>query len=68
VQECVVNLQELLKSGRLVDKMFAFSPIIPDEDDKKIHKTLRVPTNITILDAPFKISSSRTNPFEKQKQ
>ena len=30
VQDFIVNLQELLKNGQMVDKMFAFCPINPD--------------------------------------
>ena len=35
VQDFIVNLQELLKNGQMVDKMFAFCPINPDGTDKK---------------------------------
>jgi hypothetical protein len=37
MQEFIVNLQELLKNGQLVDKFFAFSPLKPDGGEKKIH-------------------------------
>jgi hypothetical protein len=66
-QEFTVDLQELLKNGQLVDKSFAFSPVKSDVGDKKIQKTLGVPTNMTMLGAHFKISSNGKNPFEKQK-
>ena len=60
VQEFIVNLQELLKNGQLVDRMFAFCPINLDGKDKT--------TNMTMLVTHFKISSNGKNPFEKQKQ
>jgi hypothetical protein len=47
--------------------MFAFCPIIPDIADKKIYKTLGVPTNMTMLGAHFNIMSNGKNPFEEQK-
>ncbi len=49
IQEFVVNLQELLKNGQLVDKFFAFSPVKPDGGEKKIHEPSGVPTNMTML-------------------
>jgi hypothetical protein len=67
VQDFIVNLQELLKNGQFVDKMFAFCPIDLDGTDKKIHETSGIPTNMTMLGANFKISSNGKNPFEKQK-
>ena len=66
-QEFIVNLQEFLKNGQLVDKSFAFSPVKSDGRDKKIHETLGVPTNMTMLGVHFKISSNGKNPFKKQK-
>jgi hypothetical protein len=66
-QEFIVNIQKLLKNGQLVDKSFTFSPVKSDRRDKTIHKTLGVPTNMTMLGAHFKISSNGKNPFEKQK-
>jgi hypothetical protein len=63
-----MNLQELQKNGQLVDKMFAFCLINPDEKDKKIYDISGFPTNMTMLGAHFKISSNGKNPFEKQKQ
>ncbi len=66
-QEFIVSLQELLKNGQLVDKFFAFSPVKPDRGEKKIHKMLGMPTNMTMLGAHFKISSNGKNHFEKQK-
>jgi hypothetical protein len=66
-QEFIVNLQELLKNGQLVNKSFAFSPVKSDGGDKKTHETLGVPTNMTMLGAHFKISSNGKNPFKKQK-
>ena len=66
-QEFIVNLQELLKNGQLVDKFFAFTPVKPDGGEKKIHEASGVPTNMTMLGAHFKISSNGRNPFEKQK-
>ena len=68
VQDFIVNLQELLKNGQLVDKMFAFCPIDPDGTDKKIHEVSGIQSNMTVLGAHFKISSNGKNPFEKQKQ
>jgi hypothetical protein len=68
VQDFIINIQELLKNGQLVDKMFAFCPIDPDGTDKKIHEVTGIQTNMTILGAHFKISSNGKNPFEKQKQ
>ncbi len=68
MQDFIVNLQELLKNGQLVNKMFAFCPIDPDGTDKKIHEVSGIQTNMTILGAHFKISSNSKNPFEKQKQ
>ncbi len=67
MQEFIVNLQELLKNGQLVDKFFAFSPVKPDGGEKKIHKMSGVPTNMTMLGAHFKILSNGKNPFEKHK-
>ncbi len=66
-QEFIVNLQELLKNGQLVNKSFAFSPVNSDRGDKKIHKTLGMPTKMTMLGAHFKISSNGKNPSKKQK-
>jgi hypothetical protein len=66
-QEFIVNLQELLKNGQLVDKFFAFCPVKPDGGEKKIHEASGVPTNMTMLGAHFKITSNGRNPFEKQK-
>ena len=66
VQDFIVTFQELLKNGQLVNKMFAFCPIIPDGMDKKIHETSGIPTNMTMLGAHFKISSNGKNLFEKQ--
>jgi hypothetical protein len=66
-QEFIVNLQELLTNGQLVNKSFAFSPVKSDGGDKKIHETSGVPTNMTMLGAHFKISSNGKNPFKKQK-
>jgi hypothetical protein len=68
VQDFIVNLQELLKNGQIVNKMFAFCPINPDGTDKKIHETSGIVTNMTMLGAHFKISSNGKNLFEKQKQ
>ncbi len=68
MQDFIVNLQELLKNGQMVDKMFAFFPINPDGTDKKIHETSGIVTNMTMLGAHFKISSNGRNPFEKQKR
>jgi hypothetical protein len=68
VQDFIVNLQELLKNGQLVDKMFAFCPINPDGTDKKIHEVSGIQPIITSLGAHFKISSNGKNLFEKQKQ
>ncbi len=68
VQDFIVNLQELLKNGQLVDKMFAFCPIDPDGTDKRIHEVSGIQPNMTILGTHFKILSNGKNPFEKQKQ
>jgi hypothetical protein len=68
VQDFIVNLQELLKNGQLVDKLFAFCPIDPDRTDKKIHEVSGIQLNMTIHGAHFKISSNSKNPFEKQMQ
>ncbi len=68
MQDFIVNLQELLKNGQFVNKMFTFCPIDPDGADKKIHETSGIPTNMTMLGAHFKISSNSRNPFKKQKQ
>ncbi len=68
VQDFIVNLQELLKNGQFVDKMFAFCPIDPYGMDKKIHETSGIPTNMTMLGTHFNISSNGRNPFKKQKQ
>jgi hypothetical protein len=67
MQEFIVNLQELLKNGQLVDKFFTFCPVKPDEGEKKIHEASGMPTNMTMLGAHFKTSSNGRNPFEKQK-
>ncbi len=64
----MTSLQELLKNGQIVDKNFAFCPVKPDGGTKKIHDPSKVPTNMTLLSAHFKISSTKNkNPFEKQK-
>jgi hypothetical protein len=68
VQDFIVNLQELLKNGLMVDKLFVFCPINPNGTDKKIHAISGIVTNMTMLGAHFKISSNWKNPFEKQKQ
>ncbi len=68
VQDFIVNLQELLKNGQMVDKMFALCSINPDGADKKIHETSGIVSNMTMLGAHFKISSNGRSPFEKQKQ
>jgi hypothetical protein len=39
MQEFIVNLQELLKNGQLVDKFFAFCPVKPNRGEKKIEDT-----------------------------
>ncbi len=68
VQEFIVNLQELLKNGQLVDKTFALCPVKEDGKDKKIQDPSGVPTNMTLLSAYCKISSMKGwNPFKKQK-
>jgi hypothetical protein len=66
-QEFIMNPQELLKYGQLVDKIFAFCPVKFDGGEKKIHEALGVPTNMTMLRAHFKITSNGRNPFKKQK-
>jgi hypothetical protein len=66
-QEFIINLQELLKNGQLVDEFFAFCPVKPDGGEKKVHKALGMPTNMTMLGVHFKMSSNRRNHFEKQK-
>jgi hypothetical protein len=67
-QDFIVNLQELLKNGQLVDKHFAFCPIKEDGQNKKIHNPSSVPSNMTLLSAYFKLSNMKgKNPFEKQK-
>ena len=68
VHDFILNLQEQLKTGQLIDKMFAFCPISPDRMDKKIHESSGIPTNTIMLGAHFKILSNGENPFEKQKQ
>jgi hypothetical protein len=68
VQDFIVNLQELLKNGQMVDKMFAFCLINPDGTDKKIHETSGIISNMTMLVAHFKISSNGRKPFKKQRQ
>jgi hypothetical protein len=68
VQEFIVCLQELLKNGQMVNKNFAFCPVKLDGGTKKIHDPSCVPTNMTLLSAHFKISSTKgKNPFKKQK-
>ena len=68
VQEFIVSLQDLLKNGQLVDKSFAFCSVKEDGRAKKIRVTSDIPTNMTLLSAYFKISSTKgRNPFEKQK-
>jgi hypothetical protein len=39
VQDFIVNLQELLKNGQLVDKMFDFCPINPDGTEKRFMRS-----------------------------
>jgi hypothetical protein len=66
VQEFIVYLQELLKNGQLVDKIYAFCPVKDDGRDKKIHDPLSLPTNMTLLSAFFKILSNKGwNPFQQ---
>jgi hypothetical protein len=68
VQEFIVNLQELLKNGQLVDKAFAFCAVKDDGRAKKIRDVSGVPNNMTLLSAYFKISGRKGgNAFEKQK-
>ncbi len=68
VQEFIICLKELLKNGQMVDKNFAFFPVNPDGETKKIHNPSSVPTNMTLLSAHFKILSTKSkNPFNKQK-
>jgi hypothetical protein len=67
VQEFILNLQELLKNGQLVDKTFALCPVKEDGRKKKIHNPSGVPTNMTLLSAYCKISSMKgQNPFKKK--
>jgi hypothetical protein len=68
VQDFIVKLQELLKNGQFIDKIFAFCPIDPDGMDKKICETSGIPTNITMLGTHFKISSNGKNLFKKLKR
>ena len=68
VQEFIVNLQELLKNDQMVDKSFTFCPVKDDGHVKKIQDPSGIPTNMTLLSAYFKISSTKgRTPFEKQK-
>lgn len=68
VQEFIVNLQELLKNGQLVDQSFAFCAVKDDGRAKKIRESSGVPNNMTLLSAYFKISGAKgRNAFEKQK-
>jgi hypothetical protein len=68
VQEFIINLQELLKNGQLVDKKFAFCPVNNDGQVKKIQNPTSLPTNMTLLSVYFKILSNKGwNPFGKQK-
>jgi hypothetical protein len=66
VQDFIVNLQELLKNGQLVDKMFAFCPIDPDRTDKKIHEVSGIQPNMTVLGTHFKISSNGKTPLRNR--
>jgi hypothetical protein len=68
VQEFIINLQELLKNGQLVVRKFAFCPVKDDRRVKKIKDPASMPTNMTLLSAYFKISSSKGwNSLGKQK-
>ncbi len=68
VQEFIMNLQELLKNGQLVNKTFALCPVKEDGRDKRIQDPSGVLTNMTLLSAYCKILSMKgRNPFEKQK-
>jgi hypothetical protein len=68
-QEFIVALQNLLKNGQLVYPHIAFCPIKVNGRDKKIHKQLGIPVNMTMLGAHFKISSGNgKNPFAKQRR
>ena len=66
VQDFIVNLQELLKNGQLVDKLFAFCPIDPDRTDKKIHEVSGIQPNMTILGVHFKILSNSKIPLKSR--
>ena len=68
IQESIVNLQEPLKNGQLVDKYFAFCPVRDDGQVKKIHDPSGLTNNVTLLIAYIKISRNLgRNPFGKQK-
>jgi hypothetical protein len=66
-QEFIVNLQELLKNGQLVDKFFAFCPVKPDGGEKKIHKASGVPTNMTMLGAHLKYPAMGGTPSRNRR-
>jgi hypothetical protein len=60
-------IQELLRNGQIVDKHFAYAPIKPD-GATPISDPSKIPINMTVLRAYFKISSQNgRNPFEQQK-
>ncbi len=59
VPEFIVNLQELLKNGQLVDRNFAFCPVKEDGWVKKIQDPTGLLTNMTLLSAYFKILSNK---------
>ncbi len=68
VQEFIVNLQELLKNGQLVDKNYAFCLVKDDGRMKRIQDPTGLPTNMTLLSVYFEISSNKGwTPFGKQK-
>jgi hypothetical protein len=63
----VEALKELLRNVQIVDKYFSFSPI-KAEGAGLISDSSKIPVNMTVLGAHFKISSQGGgNPFERQK-
>jgi hypothetical protein len=62
----VEALQELLRNGQIVDTHFSFAPV-KVKGGGLIAEPSKIPVNMTVLGAHFKISSQgERNPFERQ--
>ncbi len=59
MQEFIIDLQELLKNGQLVDKNYAYCLVKNDGWMKKIKDPTSLPTNMTLLSVYFEILSNK---------